>query len=163
MTFEECLKEQLKNHQSMANRDVIKMCYQATFGAEHLLLDMDKAKTFFDREYEATDAKEEAVWEPLNEEIVRVNFGGWKRAGLSKEELFKMFAESTKDVGGTKEELLKCLECAELVIKAAGFDMDVWHKELTEYIESGMNPVHHSEQYRYAENPAYRVVKRAYL
>ena len=36
MTFEECLRKQLKNHPSMAARDVIKMCYQATFGAEHL-------------------------------------------------------------------------------------------------------------------------------
>ena len=163
MTFEECLRKQLKNHPSMAERDVIKMCYQATFGAEHLLLDLGKAKAFFDEEFQSTEASEEPIYEELNEEIVRVNFGAWKKAGLSKEALFEAFVKSTQGVGGTDKALLECLARAEIVLEEAGFDMDVWAEAKAAYIEAGMNPVHHSQGYRAAENPAYRVVKREYL
>lgn len=163
MTFEECLREQMKIHPSMESRDIIKMCYQANFGAEHLLLDLDKARTFFAEEFQATEASEEPVYEELNEEIVRVNFGGWKNAGLSKETLFEAFVKSTKGVGGTDKTMLEYLARAEEVLKKVGFDMEAWTKTKTAYIEAGINPVHHSQGYRDAENPAYRVVKREYL
>lgn len=163
MTFEEALREQLKNHPSIESRDVIKMCYQATFGAEHLLLDLDKAKAFFDEEFESTPSKDQQLTEALNEEIVRVNFGAWKKAGLSKEVLFAAFVKSTQGVGGTNEALMNCLGRAEVVLEEAEFDMATWTGVKDAYIESGMNPVHHSQRYRDTEHPAYRVVKREYL
>ena len=163
MTFEEALRKQLKNHPSIELQDIIKMCYQATFGAEHLLLDLEKARAFFEEEFEATEASDEPVYEELNEEIVRVNFGAWKKAGLPKEELFAAFVKSTQGVGGTDEALLNCLGRAERVLEEAGFDMEAWAEAKAAYIEAGMNPVHHSQGYRDAESPAYRVVKREYL
>lgn len=163
MTFEKCLKKQLKMHESMEARDVIKMCYQATFGAEHLLLNPEKARAFFEEEFEATEASDEPVYEELNEEIVRVNFGAWKKAELPKEDLFAAFVKSTQGVGGTDEALLNCLGRAESVLEEAGFDMTVWAEAKATYIEAGMNPVHHSQGYRDAESPAYRVVKREHL
>ena len=163
MTFEEALKEQLKNHPSMESRDVIKMCYQATFGAEHLLLNLEKARAFFEEEFEATAAGDGPLMEELNEEIVRVNFGAWKKAGLPEEELFAAFVKSTKGVGGTGEVLLKCLERAEKVLEEANFNMEAWTAAKVAYIEVGLNPVHHSQSYRESEKPAYRVVKREYL
>ena len=163
MTFEEALRKQLKNHPSIELQDIIKMCYQATFGAEHLLLDLEKARAFFEEEFEATEASDEPVYEELNEEIVRVNFGAWKKAGLPKEELFAAFVKSTQGVGGTDEALLNYLGRAERVLEEAGFDMKAWAEAKADYIEAGMNPVHHSQGYRDAESPAYRVVKREYL
>ena len=161
MIFEEALRKQLKNHPSIEPQDIIKMCYQATFGAEHLLLDLEKARAFFEEEFEATEASDEPVYEELNEEIVRVNFGAWKKAGLPKEDLFAAFVKSTQGVGGTDEALLNCIGRAESVLKEAGFDMEAWAEAKAAYIEAGMNPVHHSQGYRDAESPAYRVVKRS--
>ncbi len=35
MNFEKCLTEHIKSHPALRPQDVIKFCYQATFGAEH--------------------------------------------------------------------------------------------------------------------------------
>ena len=38
MDFTTCLREQLRRHPSMQPQDVIKLCYQAARGAEHLIV-----------------------------------------------------------------------------------------------------------------------------
>src|SRR5690606_13173276 len=37
-----------------------------------------------------------------------------------------------------------------------------WRRYLEEYLAGGVRPVHHSEEYRLREQPAYRIVKREY-
>ena len=56
MNFTTCLQEQLRLHPAMQPRDVIKLCYQAARGAEHLLADLTRARAYFDQEYAATPA-----------------------------------------------------------------------------------------------------------
>ena len=47
MEFRDYLTMQMNMHPSIQPQDIVKMCYQATFGAEHLLSDEDNAKRYF--------------------------------------------------------------------------------------------------------------------
>ena len=50
MEFEVYLKQQLALHPSMQPQDVVKLCYQAAHGAEHLLSDIKAAEKYFYQE-----------------------------------------------------------------------------------------------------------------
>ena len=171
MDFEKCLTEHIKIHPALKPQDVIKFCYQATFGAEHLLSDTDAAKRYFIDEYDSTDPADMPLLEELNEKYSRVNIAAWKRVGLGREKLFEIFAASASDSSAEHSdrpgpEILKgYLLTAEKLITEIPCDitMDDWKSGIEKYIASGMNPVHHSEEYRKNYHPAYRVVKTTLL
>ena len=160
MNFKECLKSQITLHPSIEPRDVVKMCYQAAYGAEHLLSDVEAARTFFEEEYAKTNVTREPLWEQISEEICRVNYGAWKDAGLEPGLLFDIFLSSFGDLCQNQEELLKNLEQAEEVLAEEAFDMAGWRVFLKEYKASGMKALHYSQNYREHEKPAYRIVRK---
>ena len=43
MEFNDFFLEQMERHPAMEARDAVKLCYQAAFGAEHLLQDREAA------------------------------------------------------------------------------------------------------------------------
>ncbi|MBR6541909.1 MAG: hypothetical protein IKT73_01750, partial [Anaerotignum sp.] len=94
MGFERYFLEQLHRHPSMKAQDVVKMCYQAAFGAEHLLQDKARAEAYFMKEYEETEAKEMPLFEEISENICRVNLAAWKYHSLPAVWLFRIFAAS---------------------------------------------------------------------
>ena len=47
MRLTKYLKEQVKLHPSMEPIDAIKLCYQAAYGGEHLLRNIETAKFYF--------------------------------------------------------------------------------------------------------------------
>lgn len=162
MEFKRCLLQQLQMHPSMQSRDVVKLCYQAACGAEHLLSDTAGARAYFEEEYASVPNKDEPLYEQISSHICRVNLGAWKRSGMPKEWLFSMFA-ATRFSGGGREQLPLYLKAAEEVLQENGFNMDAWRTYLAEYRRAGMPVVRHSEIYRKSEQPAYRIVAAAYM
>ena len=160
--FETCLRRQLMLHPSMTAQDVVKLCYQAACGAEHLLGDLNGAKAYFQEEYGQVVPTEEPLFEEISETICRVNFGAWKRTGMPAEWLFAMFTKTVFQTDG-KQRLQDYLEAAESVLHSVGFDMTAWQAYVEAYKEQGMPAVRHSAQYRGAEYPAYRIVDRRYM
>ena len=160
--FAACLTEQLALHPAMEPRDVVKLCYQAACGAEHLLSDRSGAKRYFEEEYEAVLPKDIPLYEPISSEVCRVNLAAWKQKGLPKEWLFRMFAATVFSADG-KRRLADYLRAAECVLRDRGFDMEAWNRFMEQYRLEGMPAVRHSEGYRRAEQPAYRIVSAAYL
>lgn len=165
MSFENYLIEQINRHPSFGPQDVVKMCYQAAFGAEHLLSDIEAAKKYFDEEYAATKPMEMPIYEPISENVCRVNMAAWKYKGLPKAWLFKIFTGSMKLYDGNKALFLQYLEETETALQKAGvsFETEAWHTYLNEYKNAGMTAVHHSYRYRENENPAYRIAHRCYM
>lgn len=167
MDFGYYLKHQIQLHPSMQIQDVIKMCYQAVFGVEHMLTDTDKAKQYFYQEYEATPASFSIpLYEPVSETFCRINLGAWKARSLDPEELFDLFVASTKyHVPGTRFDLNNCAKSVEKLIDKGilPFSKEEWKETYVAYKNNGMLPVHHSETYRLAEQPAYRLVHKSLL
>ena len=155
MDFATCLRTQLHLHPAMQPRDVLKLCYQAARGVEHLLADTAHARAYFDQEYAATPADAALpLFENISENVSRVNLAAWKAANLPAEWLFRMFVHTASvPMGGA--DLL-----AQYIAEAAAIagHLPGWDDALSAWRDAGMPAVHHTEAYRADEKPAYRIV-----
>ena len=149
------LKEQMRLHPSMQAQDIVKLCYQAAFGAEHLLGDMQRVKEYFDSEFLSVPEKDGMLAEAIADDVCRVNLAVWKKLRLPSEWLFNLFAISAglRREGG-EECFWEYMAQAEKLLLPS----DKWRDFVAEYKKGGSRPVHHSETYRESERPAYRVV-----
>lgn len=165
MEFRDYLAEQIKAHPVMQPQDVVKLCYQAAFGAEHLLTDVSRAKAYFEQEYGAVPAKDMVLWEQISPKVCRINLCAWKAQGLPADWLFRMFVNSASVTEGSRELFGKYLEIAGQMVgqEQMGFASDAWNAFLEQYREAGMPAVHHSQSYRDSEYPAYRIVSSRFL
>ena len=164
-SFENILKAHAAAHSSMMPVDMIKLCYQAAFGAEHLLADRDRAKQYFDREYEVTPPTDEPLFEEISENYCRVNLGAAKMKSISPEDLFEAFFRTASEKSELFGSFESRLETVGKLTKSGSlpFTPDEWEGTLSEYRALGVGPVHHSEKYRQAEHPAYRVIAKKYI
>ena len=129
MKIQDYLTEHIKKHPSVMPQDIVKFCYQAAFGAEHLLSDVAAARQYFDAEFDATSPHMGELVECLSKDIARVDLGSWKQMGLPKEWLFRMFVASTNFGGkptSSFEELLCCVDGT--LIKDLDFNLEEWHR-----------------------------------
>lgn len=158
MTITPYLREQLRLHPAMQPQDVLKLCYQAVHGAEHLLTDSDRARACFDREYASVQADASIpLFEDISDGITRINLGAWKAAAFPADWLFRMFVR-TANAPADSADMADCLtEAAALCGQMPG-----WDETLSAWQRAGMPAVHHSDAYRAAEHPAYRIVRREY-
>lgn len=160
MDFNTCLLEQLQRHPAMQPQDVLKLCYQAARGAEHLLADTNRARAYFDQEYAATPAdSSQPLFEAISENVARVNIAAWKSLNLPADWLFRMFVH-TASIPMSGSELLEQYIIAATAILAD--TMPGWLETIAAWRERGMPAVHHSEEYRTGERPAYRIVNRRF-
>ncbi len=150
------IKEQMELHPTMNEQDALKMCYQAAFGAEHLISDGEGVKAYFDEEYSSVEPTDEPLCEMLSDKVCRVNMGAWKKRGMPSEWLYKMFLlsavineDGNKAFAEYTEEISNYFPC--------------FHKFFEEYLLGGVRPVHHSNLYREKEAPHYRVVSAEFL
>ncbi len=160
MTSQDYLAEQVGLHRSMRPRDMIKLCYQAAFGAEHLLGDRATAERLFEREFASVTNGASPLYEQISPDCCRVNLFAWKERGLPSAWLFRLFAESAATTTGSDEAFRALLADANAIIAAdlTPFSHHEWAQALDAYWREGGGAVHHSEEYRAAEQPAYRLV-----
>lgn len=167
MDFSFYLKKQLELHPSIQMQDIIKMCYQSVFGAEHMLADITRARNYFTQEYEATPADSSVpLYEPVSDTFCRVNLAAWKAKNLEAEDLFHLFVTTANaNVSGTEADVDNCVRCAGSLIdqNLFPFSLEEWREYYSSYKKGGMRPVHHSDAYRLAERPAYRLVLKSLL
>lgn len=159
MKFKDYLIEEVNKKPETEPRDVVKMCYQASFGAEHLLADIEAAKQYFYDEFCMVERRDVPLYEYISENIARADLGAWKEAELPWSWLFELFVMSAKENCGSMEQMQRNLQIAkETVGKVEGLN-----DFIEDYIKEGIRPIHHSEKYKEAYKPAYRLVYRKYL
>ena len=172
------LKDQAFLHPGMTAQDGVKLCFQAAFGAEHILTDPAQARAALLAEFAQTPSRKREVFEPISAEYSRCNLAAWKQLQLPPEWLFQIFfhsapgnsvldnsapGNSVPEKGKNAEALF--MEYLAIVTACADqgllpFSGATWRKYLEEYLAGGVRPAHHSEAYRLKEQPAYRIVKR---
>lgn len=163
--FASYLKHQAVLHPSMTAQDGVKLCFQAAFGAEHILVDQNKALTALLAEFERTPPWSMEVFEEISAEYRRCNLAAWKRWKLPPEWLFQMFYHSALEKRENAEKLfMEYLDTVSACVQKdlLPFNIAVWRKYKDSYLVGGVRPVHHSEPYRRSEHPAYRLVKNEY-
>ncbi len=166
MSFIKYLAIQAEMHGSIETQDIIKLCYQAAFGAEHLIQDKQRARSYLQEEFDSLDADSDTtLYETLNEDICRVNLKAWKHKNLPIDWLFEMFCGSIPQNGKGTERFLSYIEDAKILVNDNKFNIstDTFNSFYNEYLKDGIRAVHHSDGYRAQEKPAYRIVHTKYL
>ena len=148
----------------MEPRDAVKLIYQNEFGGGHLIRDEESCLSYLCREYGVTS---QSSGTPLTEDIgnglVRVHLSALDAHGYTPEQLGRDFIRSAAVHTGSRDRFLRKLE---LLRQMAETDLLPFSSEalgfyLTEYAAAGYPMVSHSDCYRAAYTPAYRIVLRS--
>lgn len=148
-----------KRYPLMQPTDAVKLIYQNEFGGGQLIRDEEACLNYLRREYADLEKDQTApLCEDIGNGIVRVNLTALKEEDL--EQLGKAFVDSAAKHKGTLDSFLNKLEVLR-TLTAEGvfaFDLDALNSYLSEYEAAGYPAVSHSEQYRQAYKPAYRIL-----
>ena len=158
------LLDHARRYPRMEPTDAVKLLYQSEFGGGHLIRDENACLTRLLEEYRATpQCREIPLTEDIGGGIVRVNLAALDEHGLSPEELGQIFLCSAAQTRGTMASFREKLTLLQKLTadRAMPFDMAALSAYLTEYEQAGFPPVSHSEAYRNAYHPAYRVAAKA--
>jgi len=167
--------EQCKKYPAMQVQDLLKLVYQNEFGCGHMVMDTACSLEMIVDEYRAlsdelrTDTFCGAMWtshltEYIGNGMCRLNLRVLKQSTLTPETLNSLFMlTANKPMGSTEgfekkaAEVIKLCESGEIPFEA---------KEVAQALEAsrlaGHPPQRHSEEYRAAYKPAYRVVDKTF-
>ena len=143
-------------------RDIYKLLYQGVFGVGHIISDhawevlVEEAGRI-----DLGDHVDDPLFEPVSPDgfMVRVNLRQYINMGWDLETLFRVMKESAK-VQGEKEVFLDYWGHFKELVNEGKLEFSLSDiRSLDESIErDGVKPMHHTEAYREAYYPAYRVV-----
>ncbi|MCU0644824.1 MAG: hypothetical protein MUC94_11245 [bacterium] len=159
----------IQDHQTrkkcFAIQDAYKLIYQSVFGIEHLLNDLEAAKSYLEREAAAIVAYDaESMLESiaLDGAVVRLNLRPYKFRHGNLDRLFQAMLDSAGQINGSQEAFLKWWGYFKQGVIQATLDFNLAELEAFDQKVQSKNypPMHHSPQYRAANQPAYRVLKR---
>lgn len=149
----------------MQPQDAVKLVYQSTFGAEHLIRDVKKAGDMLRSEMEILSPDPDgALYEPIGNGLCRLNLRPCLAKGISDADILKLFL-SAGETKGDKKEFRKNLRILQKMAEQdeTPFDAAELDYFLILYEEKGYPAVHHSAQYNNAYKPAYRIVPQHQL
>jgi hypothetical protein len=161
MDFPDVLLEQSIRYPLMGSPDWIKLVYQSAFGAEHLFADLDSVERYFHAEFSGTKpARSVPLLEDLGGDLLRVNFAPYQANGFFEEDLFELFLRSAQPQKGKEalfNEDIALIE--EFLRQEKGEERSrAFQQDYEAYRKDGLHPLHHSEEYRQAYAPHYRLV-----
>ena len=145
--------------------DLLKGLHQSTFGCGHLVRDPSAAADFIRREAAECGRGSGPVIEPLDGGFVRVHLWGLEERGVTAEALARFFAASAELPCGSREEiearLRVLLDLAEEGLLP--FSFEETDRAVEDWRQKGYPACHHSEAFRAAYAPAYRVLWGEYV
>ena len=153
-----------KRYPLMQPTDAVKLIYQNEFGGGHLIRDEEACLNYLRREYASVEKDPTApLYEDIGNGVIRVNLAALREEDL--EQLGKAFINSAAKHKGTLDSFLNKLEVLQTLTSEGvfAFDLDALNAYLSEYKAVGYPAVSHSEQYRQAYTPAYRIIRKAYF
>ena len=156
----EVLLSHFARYGQMTPQDAVKLVYQSAFGPGHLLADQERARAFLRRELEETPARAGAVLESIGGGYARLYLGAAKARGLADAEIYHRFSLAAAAPCPGKAAFEGAIACLEALAAQgeAPFSAAQLAEYLTAYRAEGCPMVSHSETYRAAYRPAYRVV-----
>lgn len=141
--------------------DVFKFIYQSAFGCEHLVADGTRALAYIREELRSVPEDAPPQTEELDGDYARAHLS-WCRVGLSPATLAKLFCASAQKEEGGRAALSEKLEAVtELYREGLLTDPD-FEEKLALWQERGCPALHHSDVFRNAYHPAYRVLSRRF-
>ena len=160
-TLGQVLRRHARKYPMMQPTDAVKLIYQNVFGGGHLIKDREACLRAVQREYENTPQEQHApLLESIGNGLVRVMLNAIDGSGYSIRQLGDDFIRSSEVHKGNLNGFLIKLDVLRKVTAsgAFGFSPEELEAYLEAYKEAGYPMVSHSEQYRKAYKPAYRIL-----
>ena len=157
--LEQILRHHSAKYPRMTPVDAVKLLYQNEFGGGHLIRDPEMPRQYIRREHAALDPKiPRQPAEPIGNGLVRVYL-----YGLTPEELEPLadafFRSAAAHQGSLDSFLRKLARLQNLTAQGVlPFSSETLEAYLQTYAAEGYPMVSHSQTYRDAYAPAYRVV-----
>ena len=145
--------------------DYLKMIYQSVFGVGHLIKDLDKAKNYLLFEMEnLTYEKFESLYEYISDDFVRINLRPYKFLNLDIDELLNGMIDCANSNTGTYQDALCKIDILRDLVKTKVININInYIDEILKQYPNELPLFHHSEEYRQAYSPHYRVVKASFI
>ena len=146
----------------MEPTDAVKLIYQNEFGGGHMIRDPESCLAYLRREYGATPRDPaRPLIEEIGNGIVRVHLSALPQERL--EELGQAFLRSAALQQGSVDRFKKKLNVLRRLCAAGRFSFDLATLDtyLAGYAAAGYPAVSHSDTYRRAYRPSYRIVRKS--
>jgi hypothetical protein len=157
------LAQHLERYPQMQLADLYKLLHQAAMGAGHLIRDPGEARAALLTECARLQAEaDEPVVDPISPDgqLARVHLRAYLAAGHDPQTLAEAFLATPQRHPGSTEKLAKFCGCLGDLADATGIPFT--RAEVAAFFDplvaEGFPVVRHSEAYRGAYRPAYRVV-----
>lgn len=145
----------------MEPTDAVKLIYQNEFGGGHMIANDEACFAYLFREYTNTPRNFDLpLTENIGNGIIRVNLAALPAERL--EELGQAFIASANAHKGNLDRFLEKLAVLRQLTGEGrfGFDLAKLDEYLAAYAAAGYPAVSHSETYRKAYRPSYRIVRK---
>ena len=147
----------------MEPTDAVKLIYQNEFGGGHLIRDEESCLRRLRREYESvTQSPDAPLTEDIGNGMVRIHLNALDHSGCTISQLGADFLRSAATRRGNLDSFLEKLEILRQLTREGKmpFSDRALEAYLDGYRQAGYPMVSHSDAYRQAYSPAYRVVFR---
>ena len=147
----------LEKYPESEPQDIVKLLYQREFGPAHAISDPERTLNWLKEEYASCVQEEDCPFEYIGGGYARLHLARLDANGIAPEKAADAFVKSAVPAGDKKAfaEMLTELAQDELV-KELCPGLPAY---IEDYIAADCPAVHHSESFREAYRPAYRVVK----
>lgn len=155
--FTRIIRRHGEHYPQMMPQDYGKLAYQSEFGPEHMVEDKEQAYFYLRKEWEDMEhTNQPCRKEPVGNGLCRFHLGRTEDMDIAASLLTELFVRTAKEHSGSHEGLLERLEqLRELPVPG----MEEW---ISEYRSINCPAVHHSQPFRDAYHPHYRLLRTEY-
>ena len=140
--------------------DLLKMLYQSEFGPGHLVADKAANRKSLEQEYERMAPHSSDYVEHIGSAFCRLHLHAIGHNGLTLDTFQRLFEMSANEVHGSTNGFLQKIEM--LAQSASLTDKLTINNFGMKWLAGGQRPFSHSDAFKAAYSPAYRVVKAEY-
>lgn len=160
----DALADHIHRHPIAGAADVYKFLHQSEYGPGHMISDDDAPRRYLERELSLVDSRKSQgmMCESLagDPSMVRVHLGPFVQAGHDPESLLNAFVESANRIEGNASAMARSLAAAVGWLETndrqkLAVELDQLKSRLE---DRGYPAVHHSDPFRAAYDPHYRVI-----
>ena len=160
----ELLIEHYNTYPRLEVSDIFKFIFQSAFGCEHLVSSKERALNYIKEELKRVSADEAPRVDKLDGDYSRV-YLSCLNDKVTPEVMAKYFCLSAKVEPDGRERLLEKIAVARELIRDGTIplslsDFDELHEK---WRDAGYPAIHHSDSFREAYHPAYRVIANEYV
>ena len=165
LAIREAIERQLSAYPESTLQDVYKSFYQDRFGPGHMISDTASARSYLMRELSEMSDASSVYYEPTGSEgrYVRVYLSAVADSLITAEQLLEAFIKSANAIQVPPTEWVTEWEDIVGVIRKYDLKVNDFEAQQPVLLEAARNcqAVHHSQAYREAYHPHYRIVKRS--